>query len=187
MTGIRTIEDIRQRCVIDEGGCWLWSGAMRSQAAGRGHTPMLHLPRGVLGERAVVTSGPRVAWLLSGKRLPTGHMVWRDCCNSRCLNPEHLRAGTPAALGRHITRHGLIRVDPMYRARRVLQCPWKVTPPEVIRAIEADIQAGRPRKEIQAAHGVGRSLVWRVATGQHQHQRGRLVPGASIFAMGGVR
>lgn len=54
MTGIRTIEDIRQRRVIDEGGCWLWSGAMRSQAAGRGHTPMLHLPRGVLGERAVI-------------------------------------------------------------------------------------------------------------------------------------
>jgi hypothetical protein len=188
MTGIRTIEDIRDRCVLDEDtGCWMWAGAMINA---RMSTPSLRLTRSAwadLGVGKTTKSGLRAAWLLAGKRLPDGHIVWRSCCNSKCINPAHLRAGDRDAFGRHVARNGIAAADPSRRARLMLISAPRTIPPEVIRAIESDIQAGRSRNEIRDAHGVSLSMVSRVATGQHQHQRGRLVPGASVFALGAAR
>ena len=179
--GIHSIEDIRARCVVDQdSGCWTWSGAM---SVSNNSTPMLYVMPGLLGnERGYSTSGVRVAWLLSGRRLGAGRVVWRHCCNHKCLAPDHLRSGTRADLGRHITAAGLIRVDPSYRIQRAKHSQLQPIPADIVRQIEADMDAGVSRKDLRARYSVGRSLLWKIATGQHTHQRGRLAQGASVFS-----
>lgn len=102
--GIRTLDDLRQRCVI-EGECWIWRGAC-NRCSGPHPEPRFWLPA---QSRVVGVSG---AWLLAGKKLPRGYVVWRVCREPMCLNPEHMRSGTQADRGAWYAQRGLFRGDP---------------------------------------------------------------------------
>jgi hypothetical protein len=65
-------------------GCWLWTGARRSNgygtySVGRGRTTTAH----------------RVAFVLSGGTIPDGYQVDHLCKNPQCVRPDHLEAVTP--------------------------------------------------------------------------------------------
>jgi hypothetical protein len=105
--GIRTLEDLRGRCVIeDDTGCWLFQPNRRS-AKGWGINVWLpSLQRTETLQRA--------AWLLSGKPMGQGRdwTVWRTCRNPDCGNPAHLKAGPRRAYGAWVEATDQLKGDP---------------------------------------------------------------------------
>lgn len=102
--GVRDLEDLRQRCRIDaETGCWLVRGARHKGSVG------IWLPQ--LGKSVSLTYA--MAWLLTGKPAPKGHLWVATCGNTACGNPAHRKLGTRALLMR-VMRPTL---DPVHRAK----------------------------------------------------------------------
>jgi len=104
--GIRTLQDLRDRCHIDDDtGCWIWKLALD-----RGH-PKVHFVAPDTGERKCMR-GPRAAWYLrGGEDIANGRIVFRlACCPNRdCVNPTHVKEGTMKERGTQIRRSGVLR------------------------------------------------------------------------------
>lgn len=86
MGGVRTFDDLKDRCVVDDiTGCWRWGSARDSNGI-----PTLQLP----GLGRVVSLGVAICYLSTGKA-PGPGVVWHCVCETKqCANPEHRRAGT---------------------------------------------------------------------------------------------
>ena len=87
--GIRCIEDIRQRCVMDdETGCWhLRTARGRVFPKGDGRTQRIW----VHGRGAV--SATRAVWELAhGHQMQAGRRAMRTCDSYDCANPAHISA-----------------------------------------------------------------------------------------------
>lgn len=166
--GIRSIEDIRQRCVVDEvTGCWLWSGTRAN-----GGSPSMWYP--VAGKS--VAGGVVLFHLENGTFPPRGRVYHRTCESGECMNPEHRHLGTrstqmkAAKVERPLTVRAAIA-----RARRVGS-----------RLSEEDIVAIRESTDSLAVigerYGIHLSYAGRIRRGV---RRVALTQGASIFNFGG--
>lgn len=110
--GIRELEDIRLRCVVDyEGDCWRWQGAF-SSGTGRTGCPVAWAP---LQGRVVSVS--RLVVEFSGRALTRRQMVWRSCRCDDCCNPKHLKVGTRQQWGAWTALHGFWKGDPLASSR----------------------------------------------------------------------
>lgn len=186
--GVYCLEDIRQRCRIDgPGGCWEW--AMAVSDGGRvssSLTPRVSLPAGVLSCKSRTVSVARVSWLMSGRPLSAGQVVWRTCCNELCVSPKHLKAGTKAQEGAWMAANGHRKGDIRRAAINLaITARTQAVPVEKVRAIEAHLADGMKHDEIHALTGVSWSTISKIANGRHLHQR-RAVRGASVFNLAGV-
>lgn len=144
--GIVTIEDVRQRCVIDDHtGCWHCR-----QANGRVQ------PRGV---RQVIwvhgrgrVSLPRGIWELHrNRRMPRGWRAFRTCDSYDCANPEHIKGGNGEAFGKVLKAKGEFKADPKRRdnARKAAESRRVVTAELLAWLLES------PQSGSAAAHGLG--------------------------------
>lgn len=190
--GVYRLSDIRDRCRIDrETGCWLWSMAVST--GGRPHsslTPRVLLPKGVLSADHRTVSVPRASWLMSGRTLEPGHLVWRTCGRELCVNPDHLMAGTKAEEGAWTRESGRLRGSLMRVAVNTRNAAKaQAIKPETVRAIEQQLAAGRLQREVSADFGIHLTTISKIARGLHVHQRGGgcQVRGASVFALAEVR
>ena len=63
----------------------------------------------------------RVSWVVSGKLIPEGFWVLHHCDNPVCVNPAHLRTGTPLNNTQDMIHRGrvVIGVQPKH------QIPWQ--------------------------------------------------------------
>lgn len=174
--GIRTLEDLRARSVIDaETGCWTYQVRQR---------PARREDWGVniwLSDLQRCDTLQRAAWLLAGRPMGKARdwAVWRTCNNLLCCNPAHLKAGTREQMGAWMERRGTLRGDPRRRAinRRItLESGRCVLTQELADWIRESGQSG-----LAVAHalGVSRTAVSRVRLGQTWV---RTLPGASVFS-----
>lgn len=187
---IRTLEDIKDRCTVDhDTGCWLWRGGMSRSKRRANLQPMCRawLP-GTEGERRAPQVAPaRAAWLLAGLKLWPGHVVWRNVCfDSRCVSPEHGRAGTRRQMGEVLTKSGVLQNNPRRAAVNAVNRAASVLPVEVVRAAEQMYADGALRKDVVAALGIHCSTASKIRTGRHPHcaRRERVLRGAWVFSVG---
>lgn len=181
--GVRTLEDLRIRCVIDsETGCWLWRGAMSRGDRGN-PTARVWIPSDDGG--GTIATGQRAAWLLSGKPLDPEHVVWRHrCTRSDCINPQHGAAGTRRQMHTAIAESGRMRGDPRRAAVNSRNRQAMLLPVETVRRAEAMFAAGAMQKEVCAALGISNGSAKRIRIGAHPRCAGRVnvVANASVFA-----
>ena len=128
-----------------------------------------HDPEQEIADRFYAQHGPCCAgcdwWhrvnTLVGHAVPDGKFVCHSCDNPSCVNPEHLWIGD-----------ALSNVDDMIaKGRRVSPPPMRGTDhpknkisEKTARAIKNALGTG---KDIAAAHGVSRSLVYGIKRGTH--------------------
>lgn len=176
--GIRTLDDFRGRCIVDELGCWIWT-----LAQGKNGVPVAHLA-GPTHRRSLPAR--RAGWLLAGKPLREGQAVYlRAACSTLCVNPDHCRAGRLGDAQRAASKRGSF--DTPHRKVQLLQARERqLLPADTVRAIEAAIAGGMTAKRAAQLHGVGEESAQRIRRGEHAHQRQRLVRAASVFALGGT-
>lgn len=125
-----------------ENECWPWIGS-------RDETQ-----RGLIHRDGKLTRAPRVSWFLHhGEDLPPGTFALHTCDNPACVNPAHLRAGTPAENMQDMARKGRTGHGP--------RKPWSLSP-EQRAEIVARWRSGVAIRALANEHGVSRSRVRRL-------------------------
>ena len=183
--GIYALDDIRNRCAVDDDtGCWHWRLAMRSSGASNGSrslTPSVSIPAGVLGGKRRTLSVARVVWLMQGKTLRSGWVVWRTCTSEDCCAPEHLKAGTKADEGAWMRADGRRRGSAHRLAVNARNVAGQAVPADKVQAVAEQINAGRLYRDIAADVGLHKSTISKIANGKHYRQRPRGARGSSVF------
>lgn len=166
--GVHTLDDLRQRCNVDEDdGCWRWR---MERVDGSARVHML-----VDGKRTKM-SGRRAALILAGKRIPAGHEAYARpaCPHTDCVNPEHCRSGTRgdvrrflASRGRWSLPHCYAHLLPHAAAMRKLDDAQRL---EVAQSSES-------AKVLAARYGCSTDLINKVRSGER-----RAAPASSVFA-----
>ncbi|KZK32025.1 hypothetical protein A4F85_04740 [Delftia sp. GW456-R20] len=110
---MRTIEEIKGRCVITEDGHWLWRGSVRPD--GR---PNIYAPDHTRQNGGMTTqAGPRAIWhITTGKAIPTTHRAYVVCPHPTCCNPECIRCTTERLRGQFARRIGRHKGTPKHIA-----------------------------------------------------------------------
>lgn len=187
--GIRTLQDIIDRCFLDEDtGCWIWRQAVDKRQGRRGQVPVAYFAAGVVGEKACTMCTARAAWLLSGRALPEGHVVYRaHCAEQRCVNPAHCTDLHRGDMRRECAASNREKGNPHRAAVNRVNAAKQTTPREVVAEVERRLNAGEIQRSVAAAVGVDRSTVQKIAAGRHLFSAGRDLPmvrAASVFTWG---
>lgn len=171
--GIRTPEDLRSRCCVDEcTDCWHW----RAGCSGNGKPSVqLVLPT---GER-VQCSGRRAALLVSGVHIPKGMraIARAECRSADCVNPEHTKAGTLKQQAQYLARMG--RFSTPQRRAQLMQCNDKMS--KTTRQERLDIMlSDEPTAVLAERYGLTRRRVCAI-------RRNGMPPPIinSVFSLGG--
>ena len=185
--GVYSLADIKARCSINESECWVWGSAMSTCGQKTGSVPSVGIPPLVLGQpRGHTMAASKAAWLMSGRSLRTGQILWRRVgCDEACINPQHRTAGTRAEWGAWVRANGSMRGDPE-RARSALAGQIaNALPPKTVREIAARLAAGAKGVDLVVEFGVSPQVISKIRAGRHIHQRGA-VRGASVFSLGNI-
>ena len=181
---MRTLDDIRDRCRIDAiTGCWKWAMAMSDGGKqGASKVPRANIPAGVIAEKSISSTASRAAWILAGKPLTSGQVVWRTCCVESCVNPDHMQAGTKKQEGAWVRASGHNQGNPRRAAINLaVNAKSQALSQNVVRDIEGWLAAGRMQKDLAAELGVHKATISKIANGKHMHQRAG-IRASSVFA-----
>lgn len=129
---MKTLEDIRQRCVIQDGH-WLWRGSLRPD--GR---PNIWAPDYTKGGMQT-QCGPRAVWHCSTERpIPPNWRAYGTCDERTCCNPAHVRCTSEPDYGRWLAEQGVYKgkTSRILANRAISRARSKLTP-----ALIAEIQA----------------------------------------------
>lgn len=183
--GVRTLEDIRLRSIVDDiTGCWIWGGAYD----GATMCPRVWLPDGIPGSvrPGGTSTAARAAWVLAGKPLLPSHIVMRTCRDTRCCNPAHGKTGTRADLGALTRSIGDQRGHPLRAVVNARNRQAMMIPRHVVERGEALFAAGAMAKDVCAALGVAPKTAALIRDRRHPHSTGKPTPvvrGASVFSL----
>jgi hypothetical protein len=169
--GIRTVEDLRQRCRVDEDtGCWHWGLAMV-----QGH-PKVHF---VMDGVRTSTRGRRASLLLAGKVILKGHVVFpvRKCHADDCMNPDHARSGSRANHGQYLKASGRAKTPAKQAAARMVSKTFRATINE--EKAQAIRESTKSTYELAREYGIAQSAIWSIKAGRAWKP---CVPASSVFA-----
>lgn len=161
MTGIRTIEDVRDRCYVDESDCWHWRGATTLGS------PVMWVP--AVGK--VMTLGSTLTFFVTGAR--NAGIRWRAKCGNRlCCNPSHRTRMTHSAL---MASAGIKRTAAQAQRNRMIPRRYS---DEMVAAIRAEIGT---LAVVAEKFGVGKSYVSRLRRQELRPEQQRAVNGSNVF------
>lgn len=133
------------RSRLTENGCWEWTAGLGSGGYGLFYYKNQN-------QRA-----HRVSYQIYTGEIPAGMVICHSCDNPRCINPDHLRAGTMKDNA----------LDREARGRRDVKGEQIGTS----KLTEADVMAIKARPDLGptalgAMYGVGPNQVWLIRTGR---------------------
>lgn len=176
--GIRTLSDLRDRCVIaSRGDCWTYRQQVYRPRAQQWNCNVW------LSDLQRTETLQRAAWLLAGRPLTRGTVVWRTCGNDHCCNPAHLQAGTRADMGAWLAAAGHLRGLPERRAinrANVIRGGHVHLTMELAEWVRESHQTG-----VAVAHGLG-VTVQCVSRVRLRQTWAPAVPAASVWAWAGA-
>lgn len=159
-----TLAELRDECTVEVGDCWEWQ---RSMGGPQGNQPQISVAR-------KPQSAFRFAYALSKGHmsqddLPKGLVVWRTCCNWRCINPKHLAAGTRREKQNALAAAGVYKQDAVARLRSQHRAGRKLTLQDArrIRASTDPVKVTAQREGVSAATviSIRNGRTWREAPG----------------------
>jgi hypothetical protein len=174
MSGIRTLEDLRIRCVIERvSHCWRYPTSISEDGL-----PRVAIPPGVFGDKWITTTARKAGWLLAGKSLKKGLRVYQnDLCDRRdCCNPEHTKASSQAVMATTWVSRGHFAKLTSVRNNSV-QAATHEQLAEVMRLVAEKLND----REIAVLVGLHPQTVGKIRHGRHLHQRP--LHSSSVFEM----
>jgi hypothetical protein len=176
--GVRDLEDLRQRCRIDEDkGCWLWGMSCDKNDG----APMVWVRRAD-GSQVKMRGRMAAMYLSYGRPLPPKHRafpLW-DCCQSKtCVNPGHTTSGTIAEWGDYIRRSGqgksIVKAAANRLTARTRLAKITMDDAREIRGSNESTYA------LARKYGIAQSAIWNIQRGRTWREA---VRGASVFNLG---
>lgn len=170
MGGLRTIEDLRDRCMVDEdSGCWHWRGCIHQ---GR---PLVWFR---LNGKKYRTRGRRAAVLLSGRTIKPGHETYAtdNCWSDDCVNPAHCRTGSREKMFAWMVATGRSR-SIVKIAKATMRClaRRKLTMAQA----EAVRTSDEPARDLARRYGMNVTNIYKIRRGASYKPALR---GASVFS-----
>lgn len=89
---------------VEVGECLEWQGAMSNKKT----LPVLtyrSTPNGTARHLGI----PKLLYQNSGKKIRNGYIVYRKCCNNKCVNIDHIVAGTKAQWHANRVKNGMTK------------------------------------------------------------------------------
>jgi hypothetical protein len=114
--------------------CWEWQGYRDNYGYGKLNSP---------GHDGKILRASRVSYELNRGPIPDGLHILHSCDNPPCVNPAHLRPGTPADNTRDKMERGRHRNGGRY-----------LHSDDVVRRVRRAVRDGGPIDEVAAAYGV---------------------------------
>jgi hypothetical protein len=171
--GVRSLEDLRSRCRIDEHtDCWHCSLAFNQGTV----RIWVHLGGGM---RKMMRGRRAALFLARGKDLPPKHLAWglKHCKSLDCVNPAHCASGTKAQWGAALSAKGTVKNRPtkIRAARESSLCRRVLTDAQAYYVRHSD----KTLAELAAELKVSRTLISEIRRGNRYTEVFR---GASVFA-----
>jgi len=172
--GVRSVEDLRARCRVDEDSeCWHWT---LSTFEG---VPRVHYwapdgkKRHDKGRRAAVT-------LATGKLPPAHHIAFAkaECKSIDCVNPDHCRTATKVEWGRHLTKIGAVKnlASKAAGSRKGWEKRGRKITPEMVREI---LHSEESNRTLGKKFGLSNYAIWSV---RHRLSHRETMQNASVFS-----
>jgi hypothetical protein len=133
-------------------GCWLWLGACDTW--GYGVTNITPPP----GRKRARDLAHRLSYKAHKGAIPEGAFVRHRCDNPKCVNPDHLDAGTPRDNSADMVR----RMRSCFGARNGQA---KLTDENIL-AIKEALLAGQKVKDVAAKFGVTDFRIYQIRRGE---------------------
>jgi hypothetical protein len=157
---MNTLEEVRQMCHVDEGGHWIWRGAMS------GGRPNVKAPDYTKNEgRNKSQRGARAVWHLKNKKpVPEGHRVFVSCGERGCINPAHVKCECVREWGKKVAESGVWKNDPRKiianRAKNMRRS--KVT----VETMQIILSSPKTGRQLAKDLGLSHNVVSRIRLGQ---------------------
>jgi len=130
--------------------CWEWTGSKAGSGYGRfyagGSSHYAH----------------RASYAIHHGPVPEGFWVLHSCDNPPCVNPSHLRLGTPAENSADMVERKRQRIGD--------NAPWSVLNEKKVSCIKELLSEGRMKKDIARAFGVHVGTIQSIALGDNWKQ-----------------
>lgn len=144
------------RIKINTNGCWQWLGPLNRYGYGR----YVMTKNGV----SFSTTVHRVSYFLFKGYLSPLRLVLHKCNNKRCINPDHLYAGTHFDNSQDMKKHGLHKK----RVPRGDGHPCCLIKDKTIKKLREDFESGIGTSELSRKYSISKMYVWALVTYRHR-------------------
>lgn len=185
MSGIKSLEDLRQRCRVDEQTkCWVWAGGT-SVTKGYEVAYANYSPDGESATRKQMPAA-RAAWIASGRKAEKGRIVYRCCETKLCINPAHHKCGSRKEAGDFLAQTNRLKGSEKRIAANFKNRLKQTTSIDRVKAVESAIASGKKRYEIARELNIDLTTIRKISSGRHVYSSGRTLTlkTASIFSFG---
>ena len=137
---MRTLEEIRGRCVITDDGHWLWKGALRPDGRPNIYAPDYTRAGGDMRTQC----GMRAVWHCEHQKpVPEGFRVYGTCDEPACCRPAHIACTSEEDYGKWLQRTGKYKGQTnRILANRAIGRARSVVTPEIIEYIQTSPKSG---------------------------------------------